>query len=66
MSEEICCIPNKEKMAKNEWKNDDSDFLQALYSVYEKLGQLFFHTDLLTCLKKDKSVLLKVINIWTS
>ena len=34
----------------------DSDFLRALYSVYKKLGQFFFHSYLLTCFKKDKSV----------
>ena len=43
-----------------------TDFLQAFYSVYKKLGQFFFHTYLLTYLKKDTSVLLKIINIWTS
>ena len=26
----------KEKMAMNEWKNDDSDIFRALYSVYKK------------------------------
>ena len=25
-------------------KNADSDFFRALYSVYKKLGQFFFHT----------------------
>ena len=30
MNEEFCCIINKGKMAKNEWRNDDSDFLPAL------------------------------------
>ena len=31
-------------MAKNEWENNDcSDFLWALSSVYENLGQFFFH-----------------------
>ena len=25
-------------------KTDDSDFLQAFYSVYKKSGQFFFHT----------------------
>ena len=29
-------------MAKNEWENDDSDFLWALYSLYKKIGQFFF------------------------
>ena len=38
MNEEICCITNEEKMAKNEWENYDSDFFLALYSVYKKLG----------------------------
>ena len=41
---------NKGKTAKNEWKNDGSDFLQALYSLHKKLGQFFFHTSLLTYL----------------
>ena len=33
MDKEICWITNKEKTAKNEWENDDSDILRALYSV---------------------------------
>ena len=33
MNEKICCITNKGETAKNEWQNDDSDFLQALCSV---------------------------------
>ena len=37
MNEEICCITNKGKTAKNEWENDGCDFLQALYCVYKKL-----------------------------
>ena len=53
-------------MAKNEWENVDSDFLQALYSICKKLGQLLFHTYLLTCLKKDTSVLLKELLSSTS
>ena len=48
------------------WKFDDCNFLLALYSVYKKLGQFFFHTYLLTCVNKDTSVMLKVINIWTN
>ena len=44
MNGEICSINNKGKMAKNEWENDDSDFFQALCSVYRKLEQFFFHT----------------------
>ena len=63
MNEEIHCITNEGKMAKNECENDDCDFLRALFSVYKKLGQFFFHTYSLTCLKKDTSVLIKVVNI---
>ena len=33
MDEEINCITNKGKPAENQWKYDDSDFFQALYSV---------------------------------
>ena len=44
MNEEIRCITNEGKTAKNEWENDDSDFLPALYIAYKKLGQFFFHT----------------------
>ena len=44
MNEEIHCINNKGKTAKNEWENNDSDFLVALYCAYKKLGQFFFHT----------------------
>ena len=44
MNEEICCITDEEKMARNEWENDDSDFLQALYSVYKKIKAIFSHT----------------------
>ena len=36
----------KRKTLKNEWKNDDTNFLGALYSIYEKLVH-FFST--LTC-----------------
>ena len=43
MNEEIHCITNEGKPTKNEWVNDDSNFLLALYSVYKKLGR-FFHT----------------------
>ena len=32
MNEEIRCITNEEKTAKNEWEND-SDFLPTLYIV---------------------------------
>ena len=44
MDEEICCITNEGKMARNEWKNNDSNFLRALYSVYKKIRTIFFHT----------------------
>ena len=52
MNEEICCITNEGKTAKNEWENDDSDFLPALYIVYKKLGQFFFHTSLANLFKQ--------------
>ena len=64
MNVEIQCITIKGKTAKNELENDGSDFPWVLYSIWKKL-QFFFHTDSLNCLKKDLSVLLKVINIWT-
>ena len=35
MDEEAHYITNKRKTAQNEWENDDSDFLRALYSVYK-------------------------------
>ena len=44
MNEEICCITNEGKTARNEWENDDSNFLRALYSVYKKIRTIFFHT----------------------
>ena len=44
MSEEIRCIANEGKTAKNKWENDAVDFLRALYSVYKKLGQFFSNT----------------------
>ena len=47
----ICCIYNEGKMAKNEWKNDFI-FLSALYIVYKKLRQLFFHTLLANLFKQ--------------
>ena len=47
-------------MAMNEWENDDSDILRALYSV---IRAILFHTYSLTCLNNDTSVLFKVINI---
>ena len=44
MNEEIHCIANDGNTSKNEWKNDCSDFLWALYSAYKKLGQFIFYT----------------------
>ena len=44
MNEEICCITNEGKIARNEWENDGSDFLWALYSVYKKFRATFSHT----------------------
>ena len=51
MNEEICCIYNEGKMAKNEWKNDFI-FLSALYIVYKKLRKLFFDTLLANLFKQ--------------
>ena len=42
MNEEICCITNEGKTAKNEWENVDFDFLRALYSVYKKIRTILF------------------------
>ena len=64
MNEEIHCITKKVKVTQNEWEN--GDILRALYSVYKETRQFLDHTYSLTCLNKDTSVLLKVINIWTS
>ena len=50
MNGEICHITNKGKATKNEWENDDSDFLWSLCCVNKKIGQFFFHIYLLTCL----------------
>ena len=44
MNEEIHCIANEGKTARNEWENGDSNFLQALYSVYKEIRTIFFHT----------------------
>ena len=48
MNEEIHCITNEGKMARNEWENGESHFLQALHSVYKKIRTIFFHTLLTT------------------
>ena len=42
MNKEIFCITNKGKKAKNEWENDDSDFVRTLYSVYKKIRAILF------------------------
>ena len=52
ISGEACYRTSTRLHTKNELGNENSDFLQALYSAYEKLGQLFFHTYTLTCLKR--------------
>ena len=44
MNEEIRCITNEGRMARNEWENDDSNFLRALCSVYKKIRTVFSHT----------------------
>ena len=62
MNEEIHCIINEGKIAKNEWENDDVDFL-TLQTVHMNTVYMNDYTYLLTCLKEDTSVLLKVINI---
>ena len=57
MNEEICCITNEGKMANNEWENYDSDFLQSLYSVHQKIRIIF------SILYSLYIILLQVINI---
>ena len=42
MNEEIRCITKKGKTAKNEWQNDESDFLWALCSVHKKNMTILF------------------------
>ena len=42
MNGEICCIAYEEKTTKNGWENDDSDFIQASYSVYKKVMTILF------------------------
>ena len=52
MTEEICCTYNKGKIMKNEWENNDSDFLRALYSVYKKIRTILFPYLLVNLLKQ--------------
>ena len=56
MNEEIRCITNEGGTAKNEWENDDSDFLRTLYSVYKKIRTIF------SILYSLYIILLQVIN----
>ena len=42
MTEEVRCITNEGKTTKNEWENVDSNFLQALCSVYKKIRATLF------------------------
>ena len=39
MNKEIVALSKNKNEAKNEWENDDSDFLQVLYRVYTKIWQ---------------------------
>ena len=60
MNEEIRCITNEGKTARNEWENGDCDILRALYSVQKKLSQFF------STLYSLYIVLLQVTNILKS
>ena len=60
MNEEIRCITNEEKTTRNEWKNDDSNFLRALYNVYQKIRTIF------SILCSLHIVLFQVINVLKS
>ena len=51
MNEEIRCMTNGVRTTKNEWEND-YDFFWALYIVYKRLGQFFFHTLLINLFKQ--------------
>ena len=51
MNEEIRCITNEGKTAKNEWKNN-SNFLPPLHIVYKKLAHFLFHTLLANLFKQ--------------
>ena len=48
----MCCITNKEKAPKNEWENDDCDFLRALYSAYKNIPANFFQYFLMNIFKE--------------
>ena len=49
----LVALLTKEKRLKNEWENDDPDFIQVLYSVYNVYNVyiFLFHTYSLTCLR---------------
>ena len=66
MKKSVALLTMGKKTTMNEYENNDSDILWALYIVYKKLGQFFLYTYSLTWLNKDTPVLLKVTNIWTS
>ena len=52
MNEEIDYITNEGKTTKNEWENDDFDFLLVFYSVYKT----FFPHNFLTSLFKQRYI----------
>ena len=62
--EKFIALLTKGKLQRMNWEIMALSFFE-LYMVYiwKKSEQFFFHTDSLNCLKKDSSVLLKVINI---
>ena len=57
MNEEIRCITNEGKTTQNEWENNISNFLPALYIAYQ--GNSFSILYPLTCLNKDTTVMLQ-------
>ena len=56
----LVALLTKEKRLKNEWENDDSDFIQVLYSVYNVYNVyiFLFHTYSLTCLRLVSTILI--------
>ena len=54
----------KKTRANNEWENDDSVLLWALYSIGKKIRSILFPY-LLTCLNKGTSLMLQAANTWT-
>ena len=53
MNEEIRCITNKGKPAKNAWDNDDCNILRTLYSAYKKIRTIAFPYLLVTLFKQE-------------